>query len=527
MSLRRWVATGIMLGASALLGVACSNGSTGTNFNTPDASGGDGAAQCTGGSALCGSSCTSLASDNENCGACGKACTGGTVCSKGACAATCGGGTTLCGSTCNDTQVDPKNCGACGTACKTGEVCSAGKCASTCGPNQQTCGSSCVSTDTDNANCGACGTICGAGSSCVAGKCTVSCQAPQTLCNPPSLDAGVSDASSDGGSGSYCANFATDNANCGSCGNVCGPTKVCSNGTCATSCTQGQTQCQGQNGPFCANTATDNANCGGCGNACASGLSCVNGTCTLGCGSLTKCINLCVDTQNNPQNCGGCGNVCPNNQVCVAGQCAVSCGSLTKCTNVCVDTQNNPQNCGGCGNLCTSGQLCSAGKCVPNGGTGTVRDVNGNIGSVTYVKCGNGSNTNCTQAVAESSCTALGMKLVSHASDGTAGVVSLGATNSCQWSISYFTNNDPAVAGQCLIGMSNASWSSCCTLGQWHGNIVTVPATLGTQFGYVNSANTGYNSNLTNVSGTTWGCVTSSTTPPARSGCTTYYVACK
>ncbi len=99
--------------------------------------------------------------------------------------------------------------------------------------------------------------------------------------------------------------------------------------------------------------------------------------------------------------------------------------------------------------------------------------------------------------------------------------------NSCQWSISYFTNNSPTVAGQCLVGLSNAYWSNCCTLANWHGNTVTVPTTLGQQFGYVNSLNSGYNGVLSNVSGTTWGCQPLATPPPARAGCTTYYVACK
>ena len=156
-----------------------------------------------------------------------------------------------------------------------------------------------------------------------------------------------------------------------------------------------------------------------------------------------------------------------------------------------------------------------------------MRDTNGVVANVKYVKCGNGTNTNCTETVAETSCTAVGLKLVSHASDGTNAVVSLGATASCQWSISYFTNSDPAVANQCLVGVSNAQWSGCCGVGSWHGNTVTVPATLGQQFGYVDPSNSGYNGALTNTTGTTWGCQTNATNAPARAGCTTYYVACK
>ncbi|MFN7135360.1 MAG: hypothetical protein ACK4N5_25020, partial [Myxococcales bacterium] len=158
---------------------------------------------------------------------------------------------------------------------------------------------------------------------------------------------------------------------------------------------------------------------------------------------------------------------------------------------------------------------------------GTVLDVNGISSLVRYVPCGNGTASNCTLTTAETSCTNIGMKLVSHASDGTTAVSSLGATTSCNFSISYFTNNNPSVAGQCLVGISNARWSQCCTQTNWHGNTVTVPTQLGQQFGYVTSGNSGYRSDLSNVSGQMWGC--QGITSPAQTfgGCTTHYVACR
>lgn len=53
------------------------------------------------------------------------------------------------------------------------------------------------------------------------------------------LAAGCSQGTSgcDGGTtacGDTCANLASDNANCGGCGNVCSAGKVCSNGACAS-----------------------------------------------------------------------------------------------------------------------------------------------------------------------------------------------------------------------------------------------------------------------------------------------------
>ncbi|MBX5482180.1 MAG: hypothetical protein IRZ16_10145 [Myxococcaceae bacterium] len=161
-----------------------------------------------------------------------------------------------------------------------------------------------------------------------------------------------------------------------------------------------------------------------------------------------------------------------------------------------------------------------------NTNTGFVFDVAGNQLPVMFVPCGNGTSGNCTQAVAESSCAAIGRKLVSHASNGTSTIASLGATNSCNFSISYFINFSPAFAGQCLVGVSNAAWSSCCGTNSWHGNTVTIPTTLGQQFGFVNSSNSGYDPTKSNVSGTTWGCYSSSTAAGSRTGCTVYNVAC-
>jgi hypothetical protein len=158
---------------------------------------------------------------------------------------------------------------------------------------------------------------------------------------------------------------------------------------------------------------------------------------------------------------------------------------------------------------------------------GTVLDVSGASLPVLIVPCGTGSVTGCTEAVARSSCTNLGRRLVSHASDGNTSVVSLGATVSCNFSISYFTNNNPAAANQCLVGVSNSGWSQCCTLTNWHGNTVRIPAALGQQFGYVWSSNSGYRSNLNNVTGTAWGCNNLSEPAQALSGCTTYFVACR
>lgn len=75
--------------------------------------------------------------------------------------------------------------------------------------------------------------------------------------------------------GNQCVSYASDPANCGSCGNVCAQGQVCSLGTCSGSCAADLSIC----GSSCANTQSDPAHCGGCGIACAVGQACTAGVC--------------------------------------------------------------------------------------------------------------------------------------------------------------------------------------------------------------------------------------------------------
>ncbi len=100
------------------------------------------------------------------------------------------------------------------------------------------------------------------------------CSPEQTLCNADGKDAG----------GPHCANTLTDNANCGTCGNQCEPSEACSSGQCTTTtCQPSETLCGADSdagvAPYCANVQTDNANCGCCGNACGPNQGCQNGRC--------------------------------------------------------------------------------------------------------------------------------------------------------------------------------------------------------------------------------------------------------
>ncbi len=190
------------------------------------------------------------------------------------------------GGICTNTQTDNQHCGSCTTACKALEVCNAGKCQGGCPNSQIGCIPDagqpfCANAQTDNANCGACGVVCGPEEVCAAGQCASNCVSGQTLCAP---DGGAPDAG-----GPYCARTSSDNANCGSCGNVCDALQVCAAGKCAATCASNQTECFPDSGvnidgglpqPYCADTKNDNANCGSCGNACSGGTPlCSNGAC--------------------------------------------------------------------------------------------------------------------------------------------------------------------------------------------------------------------------------------------------------
>jgi hypothetical protein len=170
--------------------------------------------------------------------------------------------------------VDAKNCGACGKTCGAGEVCSKGACATSCAAGQTQCGASCVNAQTDDANCGSCGTVCAPGQACVGGKCDVTCLPTQTLCPaPPAPDGGSPDG---GSSGPYCASLGSDNLNCGACGVACSNTTACNNGQC---CPGGKVGCNGK----CLDVSSDPLNCGGCGVVCASQTpNCSQGQCIAG-----------------------------------------------------------------------------------------------------------------------------------------------------------------------------------------------------------------------------------------------------
>ena len=409
----------------------------------------------------CGGACVTVSSDPDNCGACGKSCTGGEVCSAGQCTLACAGGATKCGQACVDETNDPANCGGCGTVCTAGQVCSAGKCASTCGGAESTCSVSsgtpyCANEQTDNANCGACGNVCGAGAACVSGKCASSCTAGLQLCPGKSAagDGGTSgDAAADAASSSsYCADESTDNGNCGACGVVCAAGQACSSGKCALTCAAGEKLCSPDGGAaYCAAEGSDNKNCGGCGVVCGAEQVCSMGVCGSSCvtgqmlcpavgASPAYCANEATDNTN----CGACGKTCGAEQVCTMGVCTSSCVTgQTLCPAAgaipayCADEATDNTNCGGCGTTCAVGQECGGGKCACPGSTPNA--------------CGTGATAFCTSFQTDNAnCGTCGTKCA--AGDVcTAGVCTL----TCQTGLTNCSNTctnttfDPNNCGGC------------------------------------------------------------------------------
>jgi hypothetical protein len=175
---------------------------------------------------------------------------------------------------------------------------------------------------------------------------------------------------------------------------------------------------------------------------------------------------------------------------------------VTTCDGDCDDNDN------------TVNSACSEGEAMLTSGTW--------IG-VSYEVCGTGSS--CTASQAKAACSAVGSKVLSHASNGTSSVKSLGASSSCNWSVSYFTVDAAMSSGDCLVGISNLEWSSCCGTSSWHGNTMKF-GSASTVFGYVASSNSGYKSSYSNSSGTTWGC-TPESSGASTGSCSTLYVACE
>jgi hypothetical protein len=328
-----------------------------------------------------------LATDKNNCGACGQACAlahATSVCTAGACAVSaCSAGFANCdGNAANGceaaTGTDANNCGACGHVCALAHanaVCTAGACGvgscvagfANCDGNAANGCETGVSTDANN--CGTCGHVCSGANgteTCAGGACSVA-----------SCNAGFADCDASAGDGCEIA-VSTDKTNCGMCGNVCSSTNgtaSCSSSTCSIACNAGFANCDGNASTGCeVSVNTDPTNCGACGHVCSvahGSAACVSAVC-----QVASCNAGFADCDNNaatgcetplagdPNNCGACGHVCSaanGTPACAGGVCAVAAcnAGFADCdgnpANGCeTNVATNPNACGLCGNVCSS-----------------------------------------------------------------------------------------------------------------------------------------------------------------------------
>ncbi|MCA9668121.1 MAG: hypothetical protein KC503_21130 [Myxococcales bacterium] len=226
-------------------GCRCSNGRQACGLNC-----------CAAGEQCCEGQCVSK-TDPRHCGSCGRACRPGEgccnvkgigyVCYCQTCGDDgCGPGQACCGRNgCVDVLDNPQNCGSCGHRCREGTHCKSGQClcdsgtvacgSGCCAAGESCCADRCVDTSTDASNCGGCGQQCTGGKVCLGGTCA--CPAGRAPCDGGCCATGQSCCAG------KCIDYATDPANCGSCGNRCGGNQTCSNGRCV--CVSGYDACPG------------------------------------------------------------------------------------------------------------------------------------------------------------------------------------------------------------------------------------------------------------------------------------------
>lgn len=131
---------------------------------------------CAAGTTCCSGHCTDLASDVDNCGACGHFCDEPgpfeqAACFDGACVYPCVEGAIACNGICTLVESDVDNCGACGNVCPDwAQRCTAGVCDPCIFPFML-CGGVCVDPTSDRNHCGGCGIECADTEACIFGFC--------------------------------------------------------------------------------------------------------------------------------------------------------------------------------------------------------------------------------------------------------------------------------------------------------------------------------------------------------------------
>ncbi len=319
----------------------------------------------------------------SHCGACGRACASGQVCSMGVCQIDCAAPVTRCGEACFNLLDDESHCGSCTTACRADQICTAGSCV--CPAGQEVCGGTCQAvgaacTSTGNGGCEQAGTVmcvgtaarCGASprtsgacTSPVGGMCNTSgqCACPTGQTNCGGVCRTIGGACTSPGSGgceqtgiTICDGTSTRcNAvvrTSGACstpiGGVCGSSGVCA-------CPVGQSNCSG---------------------TCrATGATCTSPTGSGGCqqNGTVICLGNSTTCSASPRTSGTCatpiGGTCNGSGNCVCSSAQLNCSNTCQATGTCTTAgsggcqQTGTYVCSGTGRVCSVSGPRTSGHC--------------------------------------------------------------------------------------------------------------------------------------------------------------------
>lgn len=282
-----------------------------------------------------------LQTNPMRCGSCNNVCNssnGMAGCMNGTCTIACNAGFGNCdGMLSNGCEVtlssNALHCGACGMACASGAnatpVCNMSTCSVSCANGFANCDNNnangCEVNLTNSAmNCGMCGTVCAGGANatgtCAGSTCGLTCSAGFGNCNNMAADG--------------CETPLNTNMRCGTCGTSCMPlVQFCGAGNTCTGCPSGRRDCNGTTADMCeVDIATELANCGGCGLVCGAQNAapvCAGAVCTLNCmPNFGNCdnnnANGCETDLRVQGNCGACGRTCmAPNPSCNDGVCGM------------------------------------------------------------------------------------------------------------------------------------------------------------------------------------------------------------
>ncbi len=358
-----------------------------------------------------GLSCETSLDTATDCGGCGVGCGEGQVCSTAGetptCVDECPAGEILCGTTCADLETDASHCGSCGAACPEPSggqpACVAFECTlGACDSGYADCNTmpedGCETmTSFDPFNCGACENACTFANgipSCSSGSCALAgCVSGYEDC--------------DGDESTGCEAQLGTVETCTGCGDSChtiaNGTRACGTGGCEYACDSGFVDCNGDigvpTGDGCETQLGTNSDCGSCGDVCSGTDVCSEGACVSSCGGDTpdSCATGCTNLDTDPSNCGDCGMVCtdePNSSpTCESGSCSFSCDpGFGDCTGDagCETPLNTISNCGTCGTDCealfpNATVACMSGSCVQTGCDPGYADCNADAGCETSI----------------------------------------------------------------------------------------------------------------------------------------------